>query len=85
MLEQFWRRRSAAATMAATRRSQAGQPESGRIIKMEPTRSTGAARDRNRAERDSPVAEKKNSASVRNWGNSKSTPPCRRQGKESEG
>ena len=56
---QLRRRRSAAATMAATRRSQAGQPESGRIIKMEPTWPTGAARERNRGEVHSPVLETK--------------------------
>ena len=65
---QCQRRRTAAALMAIPRRFFPGQPESVRVSKMEPTRSTDAAGGRNRGEGDSPAAEKGNSTSGRKRG-----------------
>ena len=74
---QLRRRRSAAATMATTRRRRPGHPEGDRVIKMEPMRPTGAARERNRGEVHSPAEETKNSARGRKRGKCNSAPPCR--------
>ena len=83
--EQLRRRRSAAVPMAATRSSRPEPPENGRISKMEPTRSTGAPRERNWTERDSPAEGMKNGASGRKRGFPKSAPACNNVSKLTEG
>ena len=79
------RRRSAAALMAIPRRFFPGQSKHARNIKMGPTGSTDAAGGRNRAEKDSPAAEKTNSEIGRKGDFPKSAPPAGGESKLTEG
>ena len=74
--EQCRRRWTAAALMAIPRSSRPGPPNHARNIKMGPTRSTDTAGGRNRAERDSPAAEKTNSENGRKGDSPKSALAC---------
>ena len=84
-LEQCWRRSSAAASMAATRRNQPEQPEGDRVIKLGSTPPTDAASTRNREEKVSPELETKGEAYGRKGGNLELAASWRRQAKMRKG
>ena len=82
--EQCCRRSPAAALMAIPRSSRPGQPKHARKIKMEPTRSTDAAHERNWAAVYTPAPEKKNTICGRKRNSSKLAPVCTNESKSSE-
>ena len=70
-LELLWRRSSAAASMAATRRRYPEPKERARVIKTGSRDLTDAAREKNREEKGSPEQETKMRRSRPKEGNSK--------------